>query len=330
MIIDQHHRIHSYLRISLIERCNLRCTYCMPAEGVPLLPKSHIMSNEEIVAIARQFVALGVTKIRLTGGEPLMRKGLDNILQGLSELEVSLAMTTNAILLDQYWPLLLRYGVRQLNISLDSLQEEKMNALSRRNKFQKIMANIALAIDKGFDVKINVVLLKGQNDQEIADFVAWGKDLPISIRFIEFMPFQGNNWDWKTNGVDLTEVLTVVGNRFGRDAIERIADAPNDTTKNYRIKGAKGTFGVISTVSNPFCDTCNRIRLTADGKMKNCLFSNKETDVLGAFRSHKDVKKVILDGVWHKHKERAGMTSFSAFSDPEKNQDNRSMIRIGG
>jgi cyclic pyranopterin phosphate synthase len=302
----------------------------MPEEGVPLLPKSHIMSNEEIVGIAQRFVDLGVTKIRLTGGEPLMRKGLDNILAGLQATGATLSMTTNAILLDKHWETLQRYGVNNLNISLDSLQRDKMNALSRRNKFEVIMRNIDLAIEKGFNVKINVVLLKDVNDNEIADFVAWGMHQPISIRFIEFMPFNGNNWNWKTDGISLVHVLEAVKERFGEDAVERVADAQNDTTKNYKIKGATGTFGVISTVSNPFCDTCNRIRLTADGKMKNCLFSNNETDILTPFRNGEDIAPVIQQGIWHKHAERAGMTSFNDFADPKKNQDNRSMIRIGG
>ncbi len=330
MIIDQHQRIHSYLRISLIERCNLRCTYCMPEEGIPLLPKSHIMQNEEIVGISKEYVKLGVTKIRLTGGEPLMRKGLDDILEGLQALNVDLGMTTNAILLDKHWDLLKRTGCTKINISLDSLVAEKMNALSRRNKFDIIMKNILETIKRGFEVKINVVLLKGTNDNEIVDFIEWGRHLPITVRFIEFMPFSGNKWDWKENGVSLQDVLSKATTHFGKDEIERVEDAPNDVSKNYRIKGSIGKFAVIATVSNPFCDTCNRMRLTADGKMKNCLFSKSETDVLKAFRAGEDIQKVIRDGVWNKKDVRAGMTNFEDFSDPAQNQENRSMIRIGG
>ncbi|MGB0806999.1 MAG: GTP 3',8-cyclase MoaA, partial [Salibacteraceae bacterium] len=316
MIIDQHQRIHSYLRVSLIERCNLRCTYCMPEEGIPLLPKSHIMRNEEIVAIAKEYVDLGVTKIRLTGGEPLMRKGLDNILEGLQGLNVDLGMTTNAILLNQHWDLLKRTGCTKINISLDSLIPEKMNALSRRNKFNIIMENILETIKRGFEVKINVVLLKGTNDNEIVDFIEWGRNLPITVRFIEFMPFSGNKWDWKENGISLRDVLEKAENHFGKDNVERVEDAPNDVSKNFRVKGSIGKFAVISTVSNPFCDTCNRIRLTADGKMKNCLFSKSETDILTAYRAGEDIKKVITDGVWRKKAVRAGMDSFDDFSDP--------------
>jgi cyclic pyranopterin phosphate synthase len=302
----------------------------MPEEGIPLLPKSHIMRNEEILDIAKAYVDLGVKKIRLTGGEPLMRKGLDNILEGLQNLNVDLGMTTNAILLDQHWDLLKRTGCTALNISLDSLQEDKMNQLSRRNKFEKIMTNILETIRRGFDVKINVVLLKGTNDNEIVDFIEWGRQLPITVRFIEFMPFSGNKWNWKKDGITLDDVLKRANNHFGETNVVRVEDAPNDTSKNYRIKGGIGKFAVISTVSNPFCDTCNRIRLTADGKMKNCLFSNTETDILGAHRNGEPLKDVILNGVWNKKASRGGMTQFEDFADPVQNQDNRSMIRIGG
>jgi cyclic pyranopterin phosphate synthase len=275
-------------------------------------------------------VKLGVTKIRLTGGEPLMRRGLDNILEGLQGLNVDLGITTNAILLNQNWDLLQRTGCTKINISLDSLVAEKMNALSRRNKFEIIMKNILETIKRGFDVKINVVLLKGTNDNEIADFIEWGRHLPITVRFIEFMPFSGNKWDWKENGISLNDVLARAKAHFGEEAIERVEDAPNDVSKNFRVKGSIGKFAVIATVSNPFCDTCNRIRLTADGKMKNCLFSKSETDILSAFRAGENLKQVILDGVWRKKAVRAGMDSFEDFADPIQNQENRSMIRIGG
>ena len=330
MIIDQHKRIHSYLRISLIERCNLRCTYCMPEEGIPLLPKSHIMRNEEIVAIAKEFTQLGVNKIRLTGGEPLMRKGLDNILEGLQALNVDLGITTNAILLDKNWDLLKQTGCNSINISLDSLVPEKMNKLSRRNKFDVIMKNILETIARGFKVKINVVLLKGTNDNEIVDFIEWGRHLPITVRFIEFMPFSGNKWNWEKEGITLNDVLEIAKDKYGDENVEKVQDALNDVSKNYRIKNSIGKFAVISTVSNPFCDTCNRVRLTADGKMKNCLFSNSETDILSIYRKGEDIKPFILSGIWNKKRVRSGMDNFQDFSDPSLNQDNRSMVRIGG
>jgi cyclic pyranopterin phosphate synthase len=302
----------------------------MPEEGIQLVPREHIMRNEEIVDIAGEFVKLGVKKIRLTGGEPLMRRGLDNILFGLKELNVDLGMTTNAILLDQHWDLLEATGCTSLNISLDSLVKEKMNAISRRDKFDVIMANILETIHRGFKVKINVVLLKGTNDDEIIDFIEWGRHLPITVRFIEFMPFNGNKWDWKKDGISLEDILEKARNHYGEGHIEKVEDTPNDTTKNYRVRGSIGRFGVIATVSNPFCDTCNRIRLTADGKMKNCLFSKSETDILSAFRAGQPIHDLILQGVWNKKPSRGGMEEFSDFSDPNQNQQNRSMIKIGG
>ena len=330
MIKDQYNRIHEYLRIALLERCNLRCFYCMPAEGVKLLPRDHIMRNEEIVDIARIFSEMGVKKIRLTGGEPLMRKGLDNILAGLTELPVGLTMTTNAILLHEHWELLQNSGISSLNISLDSLIKDRMNEIVRRDKYDLIMQNIHETVKRGFHTKINVVVIKGVNDDEIESFVEWTLKTPIHVRFIEFMPFNGNHWDWQSKGVSYHEMMGRIQLNFGANQVEKLSDNPNDTAKSYRIKGAAGTFAVISTVTNPFCDSCNRIRVTADGKMKNCLFSHSETDLLTPFREGKDLKSVILNGIYHKKAIRGGMNVFSDLADPKQNQDNRSMIRIGG
>jgi cyclic pyranopterin phosphate synthase len=302
----------------------------MPAEGIKLLPREHIMRNEEIVDISRIFTEMGVNKIRLTGGEPLMRKGLDNILAGLAELPATLTMTTNAILLDQNWDLLQKAGISSLNISLDSLIKKRMNEIVRRDRYDLIMKNIDETIKRGFHTKINVVLMKGVNDDELENFVEWTLKTPVHVRFIEFMPFSGNNWDWQSQGISYKKMLGRIELRFGKDRVEKLNDRKNNTAKSYRIKGAAGTFAVISTVSNPFCDTCNRIRVTADGKMKNCLFSHSETDLLTPYRAGEDLKPIILDGIYHKKAVRGGMNDFSDLADPEQNQDNRSMIRIGG
>jgi cyclic pyranopterin phosphate synthase len=302
----------------------------MPAEGIKLLPREHIMRNEEIVDISRIFTEMGVNKIRLTGGEPLMRKGLDNILAGLAELPATLTMTTNAILLDQNWDLLQKAGISSLNISLDSLIKKRMNEIVRRDRYDLIMKNIDETIKRGFHTKINVVLMKGVNDDELENFVEWTLKTPVHVRFIEFMPFSGNNWDWQSQGISYKEMLGRIELLFGKDRVEKLNDRKNNTAKSYRIKGAAGTFAVISTVSNPFCDTCNRIRVTADGKMKNCLFSHSETDLLTPYRAGEDLKPIILDGIYHKKAVRGGMNDFSDIADPKQNQNNRSMIRIGG
>jgi molybdenum cofactor biosynthesis protein A len=326
MLTDGFNRNHNYLRISLTERCNLRCTYCMPEEGIVLRDRMEFMTQEETLRLAEIFVSLGVTKIRLTGGEPLIKKNFAAILEGLSQLPVELGMTTNGILLDQYWNQLQSAGLRSLNISLDSLQEERMNKISRRNYFHRIYNNVETAIKKEFDVKINCVLMKGENDDEIIDFINLAKDKPVGIRFIEFMPFDGNKWD-KSKTVSYREILNKVNAHFGESNITSLTALPNSTSRNFQVEGYKGDFGIISSVTNPFCDSCNRIRLTADGKIKNCLFSNKETDLLTALRKGEDVVPLIIQNVSGKLKERGGL---AAFDDPAFAFENRSMVRIGG
>lgn len=326
---DSFGRKHDYLRISLTERCNLRCFYCMPAEGIPLRDKAHFMRTEEILYMAKTFVDLGVKKIRITGGEPLVRKDAANIIRQLSELPIELAISTNGILVDQHIDTFEEAGIRTVNVSLDSLKHERTTSITRRDHFTRIMSNIELLIKRGFEVKINTVLMRGTNDDELTDFIEWTRKIPVNVRFIEFMPFGGNNWDW-SKGISLDEILTRTTKQFGAFGFERITDRPNDTSKNYRLKGGKGTFAIISSVTNPFCDTCNRIRLTADGKLKNCLFSNNETDLLTALRAGQNITPLIEESVLNKKAVRAGMNSLEDFSDPNQNQNNRSMIAIGG
>ncbi|MCB9426492.1 MAG: GTP 3',8-cyclase MoaA [Flavobacteriales bacterium] len=329
LLTDQFGRQHSYLRISLTERCNLRCTYCMPAEGVPLSPKSHIMTFDEVYAIAKTFVAHGVTKIRLTGGEPLVRKDAGLIIEKLASLPVELAITTNAVNVDQHIEALKKSGVKSVNVSLDSLNREKFNQITRRDYFDRVYKNIKLLITEGFKVKINAVLIKDFNDNEIVDFVEFTKDHEVSMRFIEFMPFDGNKWDY-SKIVSYQDILDKVAQVYPKDQIERIQDAPNDTSKNYRIKGFKGTFAVISSVTNPFCDSCNRLRLTANGHIKNCLFSAKESDLLTPLREGKNIEEVIYNAVQAKFKMRGGMDTLNKLKAPELHTNNRSMIVIGG
>ncbi len=302
-LIDGFGRVHDYLRISLTERCNLRCFYCMPEEGIALREKSVFMTAEETFAIAKEFVSMGVKKIRLTGGEPLIKKNISKILRDLASLNIELAITTNGILVDQYLNDFKQTGLRAVNVSLDSLDEKNFERISRRNYFQRIVSNIHLLVKEGFQTKINVVVMRGVNDHEIIDFINYTRDLPVQIRFIEFMPFDGNNWNWEKK-VSFNEIMQQVHTEYGYDDVEHLASKPNDTTKNFRIKNFQGSFGVISSVTNPFCDSCNRIRLTADGKIKNCLFSQSETDLLSAFRNGESIRPLIIDTVLNKKKSR--------------------------
>lgn len=326
---DSHGRNHAYLRISLIERCNLRCSYCMPEEGVQLSPKSHLMTYEEIYEIAKTFVKHGVTKIRLTGGEPLVRKDIPVILEKLATLPVELSITSNAVIIDRFIDVLKVNGVNKINLSLDSLDKEKFKHITRRDQFEVVYKNMLLLVDEGFKVKVNVVLMKGFNENEIIDFINLTKDLPIVIRFIEFMPFDGNKWD-KAKMVSYAEVMEYVNASFSAECIERLQDAPNDTSKNYKISGYKGNFAIISSVTNPFCDSCNRLRLTANGQLKNCLFSSTESDLLTTLRTGNSIESIIQKAVQAKFKVRGGMDTLEKLQEPKLHNNNRSMITIGG
>jgi len=301
----------------------------MPAEGVQLSPKSHIMTYEEIYTIAKTFVEQGVTKIRLTGGEPLVRKDVDIILDKLASLPVELAISTNAVTVDRFIDQFKRCGIRKINVSLDSLNEKKFHEITRRNNFKKVFDNIQLLVKEGFQVKMNVVLMKGFNDDEIIDFIKLTKDLPISVRFIEFMPFDGNQWN-KDKLLSYAEIMATVNTNFEENKVLRIKDAPNDTSKNYKIEGYQGSFAIISTVTNPFCDSCNRIRLTANGKIKNCLFSASESDLLTPLREGKSIEPIIQKAVQAKFKTRGGMDTAEKLENPDLHSQNRSMITIGG
>jgi GTP 3',8-cyclase len=298
----------------------------MPEEEYRFLPSSRLMQVNEIEGLSRIFVSLGVNKIRLTGGEPLVRKDVGEIISSLSKLPVSLTLTTNGTRLDEYLPVLTGAGIKSLNISLDTLDREKFNLITKRNQFQKVWDNIHAAIDHGIHVKVNVVVMKGINDNEINDFVAWTKLTPVHVRFIEFMPFTGNHWS-NNKLVTLQEILTTIEGRF---SVIKLKDELNDTTKKYIVPGHQGTFAVISTMSQPFCSTCNRIRLTADGKIKNCLFSKEEIDLLTSFREGKDVEDLIRQTIWKKAYSHGGQfeTNFNELDADAI--ENRSMIGIGG
>ena len=329
ILTDSHNRAHTYLRISLIERCNLRCTYCMPEAGVQLSPRSHLMTYEEIYTIAKTFVDQGVTKIRLTGGEPLIRKDIPVILEKLASLPVELSITSNAVIIDRFIDTLKAHGVKNINVSLDSLDRGKFKEITRRDEFEKVYKNILLLVAERFNVKVNAVLIKGFNDDEIIDFTNFTKELPVSVRFIEFMPFDGNKWDIQKM-VSYKEVMEIVNTNFSETQIERLKDAPNDTSKNYKIKSYKGSFAIISSVTNPFCDSCNRLRLTANGHLKNCLFSASESDLLTTLREGKSIEPIIQKAVAAKFKVRGGMDTLEKLQEPKLHSQNRSMITIGG
>ncbi len=326
MIQDTFGRVHDYLRISLTDNCNLRCFYCMPEETYAFTPPSRLMQPNEILGLATRFTALGVRKIRLTGGEPLVRKDCKEIILALSGLPVTLTMTTNGTRLHEFTDVLCEAGIRHVNVSLDTLREERFRRITQRDQFRVVRENIDLLLSLGIFVKVNVVVMKGLNDDEVNDFIAWTRESPIDIRFIEFMPFSGNRWT--SNQVfTAREIMDAITASY---PVTRLEDAPHDTAKNYRIPGHPGSFGIISTMSDNFCGTCNRIRLTADGKIKNCLFSTEETDLLSAWRRGEEVDTLIRGAISRKARSLGGQFD-GAFQELSADTlVNRSMITIGG
>jgi cyclic pyranopterin phosphate synthase len=326
MLKDTFGRQHDYLRISLTDVCNFRCTYCMPNENIRFMPAANLMQAEEIDAIASVFVKLGVKKIRLTGGEPLVRKDAKEIIGRLSKYPAELTLTTNGSLVHEFIPEFKSAGISSVNVSLDTLNKEKFQSITRRNTFDKVWENIHRLVDEGFHVKVNAVIMKGVNEDEIPDFIEWTRLLPIHVRFIEFMPFTGNQWD-QQKLFSYREILEVVADKY---SFIKMNDAQNETAKKYKLLGHEGTFAIISTMSAPFCSGCNRMRLTADGKMKNCLFSKGEVDILSAYRRGEDIVPLIKLCLADKKEALGGQFTTNLDKIDTSKIDNRSMINIGG
>ncbi|EPQ60256.1 molybdenum cofactor biosynthesis prote [Gloeophyllum trabeum ATCC 11539] len=331
-LIDSFQRRHDYLRISLTEKCNLRCFYCMPSEGVDLSPKSHILTDDEVIRLAELFVKSGVRKIRLTGGEPTVRKGIVDLIGRLNELRKyglqSIGMTSNGIALHRRIPQLVENGLTHLNLSLDTLDPFKFEIMTRRPGHDAVLRSLRVALESPglHSVKLNVVVIKDLNDYEVPEFVEMTKDNNLSVRFIEFMPFTGNKWQ-QTKMVPSSELLDRISSRHPE--LFKAADELNDTARSYKIPGYAGSFGFISSMSDHFCGSCNRLRLTADGQIKVCLFDNKEVSLRDRIRqgtSDSELLEVIGQAVRGKAEKHGGMKDL----DDLKEGPNRPMILIGG
>ncbi|XP_068929722.1 molybdenum cofactor biosynthesis protein 1 isoform X1 [Petaurus breviceps papuanus] len=324
-LTDSFGRRHNYLRISLTEKCNLRCQYCMPEEGVPLTPKADLLTTREILTLSRLFVKEGVDKIRLTGGEPLIRPDVIDIVAQLQQLDglKTIAITTNGINLTRLLPRLQEAGLNAINISLDTLVPAKFEFIARRKGFHKVMEGIHKAIELGFDpVKVNCVVMRGLNEDELLDFVALTEGLPLDVRFIEYMPFDGNKWNFKKM-VSYTEMLDMIQQRWPE--LSKLPEEASSTAKAFRVPGFRGQISFITSMSNHFCGTCNRLRITADGNLKVCLFGNSEVslrDHLRAGASEEKLLSIIGAAVSRKKPQHAGMFNIAQMK-------NRPMILIG-
>lgn len=325
-LTDGFGRRHSYLRISLTEKCNLRCQYCMPEEGVKLTPRAQLLSTSEVLTLARLFVREGVEKIRLTGGEPLIRPDVLDIIAELRKLQglKTIAVTTNGMNLARQLPRLKEAGLDLLNISLDSLVPAKFEFIVRRKGFHKVMEGIDKAIEMGYNpVKVNCVVMRGLNEDELLDFVALTEKKPLEVRFIEYMPFDGNKWNFKKM-VSYQEMLDRVRQQW--PSLEQLPVGRTETAKTFKVPGFQGHIGFITSMSEHFCGSCNRLRITADGNLKVCLFGNSEVslrDCLRSGASDDQLREVIGAAVGRKKKQHAGMFSISQMK-------NRPMILIGG
>ncbi|KAJ5083244.1 hypothetical protein N7456_012671 [Penicillium angulare] len=289
-LTDSFNRQHDYLRISISERCNLRCLYCMPEEGVDLSPPSHLLTSPEIVYLSSLFVSQGVTKIRLTGGEPTVRKDIIPLMQQIGQLRQhglrEICLTTNGISLHRKLEPMVEAGLTGVNLSLDTLDPFQFQIMTRRKGFEAVMRSIERILDMnkagaGIKLKINCVVMRGMNDREIIPFVELGREKPVEIRFIEYMPFDGNKWN-KNKMLPYQEMLAIIREKY--PALEKVTDHKNDTSKTYRVPGFEGRVGFITSMTHNFCGTCNRLRITGDGNLKVCLFGNSEVSLRDIIR----------------------------------------------
>jgi len=282
-LVDSYGRKINYLRLSVTDRCNFRCLYCMPENGVAKVHHQEILSYEELLLLARSVVPLGIEKIRVTGGEPLVRTGIIDFLKELSQIPMlrQLVLTTNGYLLDDMASQLRESGVQRLNISLDSLQPDNFSAITRGGDLGKVLKGIRSAEENGFPIKINVVAMRGINDQEFVDFAALTLEKPYAIRFIEYMPTNKED-TWNSRVISGEEILSRIGERFTMQPVVRGEMA--GPSRDFRISGAAGTVGVITPISGHFCGDCNRIRVTSQGMVKNCLFTDTEVDLKPVLR----------------------------------------------
>ena len=326
-IIDRFGRIATDLRVSVTDRCNFRCTYCMPAEGLQWLPKSDVLSYEEITRIVGLLHPLGVRTVRLTGGEPTVRRDLPELVRMLRAAvpDVDLSMTTNGLLLDELAAPLKHAGLDRINVSVDSLLRHRFAEMTRRDALDRVLLGLRAAEDAGLSpIKLNCVVLRGTNDDEVADFAAFARETGYGVRFIEYMPLDaGHGWE-RAKVLPSREVLERIGERF--PLVAERSDDPSPASVFRFADGSPGSVGVIASVTEPFCDSCDRMRLTADGQFRSCLFALEETnlrDPLRAGASDEELETLVRRSMWEKW---AG----HRIDHPDFVQPDRSMSSIGG
>ena len=328
MLIDNHNRKINYLRLAVTDRCNLRCNYCMPAEGINFAKREELLTTEELKTVAGILVAMGIDKIRLTGGEPFVRKDIMQLMQHLSTLEglKEISVTTNATLIGPHIEELKSLGIRNVNVSLDAIDKTTFKKITRRDTYEVVMENLLRLIDGGFNVRINFIVLEGQNEQDIIPILETMKHHPVSVRFLEEMPFNGGSRSFGSIKWDYRAILTHIGTYFPE---YKQLDAPKTSTSiNYKIKGHQGTFGIIPSFSRTFCGSCNRLRITAKGDVITCLYGRPKTNVRDLMR--REHSKENLEAVITEVLGKRAKTGFEAQEEHQSSVFENSMTSIGG
>ncbi len=328
MLIDNHGRQINYLRLAVTDRCNLRCNYCMPAEGINFAKREQLLTTDELKFVAQLLIDMGIDKIRLTGGEPFVRKDLMELLRFLAPLGglKDISVTTNATLIGSHIAELKALGVQNVNVSLDAIDKETFRRITRRDNYEVVMENLIRLIEEDFNVRINFIVLDGQNEQDILPILEAMKSYPVSVRFLEEMPFNGGSrsfgsikWDYKT-------ILDYIGSHYPK--YQKLDSPKTSTSINYKIEGHKGTFGIIPSFSRTFCGSCNRLRVTAKGDVITCLYGKPKTNVRDLVRgenSKEKIREAILDAIGTRAK-----TGFDAQQEHQASVFDNSMTSIGG
>ncbi|TQM58191.1 GTP 3',8-cyclase MoaA [Humibacillus xanthopallidus] len=327
-LADQFGRVARDLRVSVTDRCNLRCTYCMPAEGLPWMPKPDMLTDDELVRIVGLFVRDGITQVRLTGGEPLLRRSLVDVVAAISALRPrpKIAMTTNGVGLDRLARPLAAAGLDRVNVSLDTIDSETFTRLTRRDRLSDVEAGLKAAADAGLTpVKVNAVAMRGVNDADVADVLAWCLDRGYELRFIEQMPLDAQHAWERSDMVSAAEIRERLSERFTLTPLPA-ADRGSAPAERFLVDGGPATVGIIASVSQPFCAACDRTRLTADGQVRNCLFSTTETDLRGPMRdgaTDDELLGLMRGEMWRKRRGHG-------IDAPDFVQPDRPMSAIGG
>ncbi len=292
MLIDNHGRPINYVRLAVTDRCNLRCFYCMPEDGIHYLPKNELLTFEEIERLISILASLGISKVRLTGGEPFVRSDLMNLIQTIVEIPgiQHVHITTNGVLTAPHIPALKKLGIASVNLSLDTLDKERFKSITRRDEFDKVVETYSLLLEHEIPVKINAVVMDGKNIDDIVPLIELTKRNPISVRFIEEMPFNGEGNHYPTLNWTYTKILEYITAHYPN--IYKIQDPENSTSYHYAIPGHRGNIGIIAAFSRTFCGTCNRIRVTAQGDLKTCLYDDGVLNIKNLMRAGKDDNEI--------------------------------------